>query len=38
MEQRGKIKLQETFIDGSFSSAKKGGTKSARPKLEKARK
>ena len=31
LEQRGKIDLEECFIDGSFSVAKKGATKSAKP-------
>lgn len=36
MEQRGKIKLQECFIDGTFSSAKKGGLLSGLLSAEKA--
>jgi transposase len=31
MEQRGKIDLEECFIDGTFSSAKKGGVRSEKP-------
>lgn len=31
LEQRGKINLDECFVDGSFSAAKKGGPESARP-------
>lgn len=31
LEQRGKINLDECFVDGSFSAAKKGGPASARP-------
>jgi len=36
MEQRGKINLKECFIDGSFSSAKKGGLSWVRRSAEKA--
>jgi transposase len=31
MEQRGKIDLEECFIDGTFSSAKKGGSALEKP-------
>lgn len=31
LEQRGQINLEECFIDGSFSAAKKGALKSAKP-------
>lgn len=31
LRRRGEIELAEAFIDGSFSSAKKGATESARP-------
>ena len=31
VEQRGKIDLDECFVDGSFSAAQKGGPESARP-------
>lgn len=31
LERRGKIDLAECFIDGSFSAAKKGARKSAKP-------
>jgi len=31
LEQRGKLDLTEAFIDGSFSGAKKGATRSAKP-------
>ena len=31
LEQRGQIKLDEGFVDGRFSAAKKGGLGSARP-------
>ena len=31
LEQRGKINLEECFIDGSFSAAKKGALGSAKP-------
>ena len=31
LEQRGQINLDECFVDGSFSAAKKGGPASARP-------
>ena len=34
LEQRGQIKLDECFVDGSFSAAKKGGPGSARPSGE----
>jgi transposase len=36
MEQRGGIKLEECFIDGTFASAKKGGIALARQNAEKA--
>ena len=36
LEQRGGIDLSECFIDGSFSSAKKGGSKSEKPSGERA--
>lgn len=35
MEERGKLNLSECFIDGTFSSAKKGGLVSASPRSEK---
>ena len=38
MEERGKINLQECFIDGTFSSAKKGGLAWDPPNGEKAAK
>lgn len=38
LRDRGKLDLTETFIDGSFSSAKKGVQKSVRQNVEKARK
>jgi transposase len=37
MEDRGKIKLEECFIDGTFASAKKGAIRLARRSVEKAR-
>ena len=36
LEQRGKINLDECFVDGSFSAAKKGATGSARPSAVRA--
>jgi transposase len=36
LKERGKIDLKETFIDGSFSSAKKGAQISAKLRREKA--
>ncbi len=33
LEQRGKINLEECFVDGSFSAAKKGALKSAKPSV-----
>ena len=36
LEQRGKIDLEECFIDGSFSVAKKGAMKSAKPSAARA--
>jgi transposase len=36
MEERGKLNVSECFIDGTFSSAKKGGLKSAIPRSERA--
>lgn len=36
MEQRGKLNVSECFIDGTFSSAKKGGLKSASLRSERA--
>lgn len=36
LEQRGKINLDECFVDGSFSAAKKGATGSARPNAARA--
>ncbi len=38
MEKRGKIKLKECFIDGTFASAKKGALLWARRSVEKAQK
>jgi transposase len=37
MEDRGKIKVEECFIDGTFSSAKKGAWRLAQQSVEKAR-
>lgn len=37
MESRGKIKVQECFVDGTFASAKKGGLWWAKPSAAKAR-
>ena len=36
MEQRGKLNVSECFIDGTFSSAKKGGLRLAIPRSERA--
>ena len=36
LEQRGQINLDECFVDGSFSAAKKGGPGSARPMEDRA--
>ncbi len=36
LEMRGGLDLQETFIDGSFAAAKKGGSASGQPKKAKA--
>jgi len=37
MQKRGKLSLEECFIDGTFASAKKGGVVLARLNVEKAR-
>jgi hypothetical protein len=37
LEERGEIDLQECFIDGSFSGAKKGGLESAKPSAARER-
>jgi transposase len=37
LEERGEIDLQECFIDGSFSGAKKGGLESAKPSVARGR-
>ena len=34
MADRGKLNVEEAFIDGTFASAKKGATKSAKPSAE----
>ena len=36
LERRGKINLDECFIDGSFSAAKKGALESAKPSVARA--
>jgi len=37
LDERGQLEWEETFADGSFASAKKGGAASAKPNAEKAR-
>jgi transposase len=37
LDQQGKLDWSETFLDGSFASAKKGATASAKPSAERAR-
>jgi hypothetical protein len=37
LEERGEMDLQECFIDGSFSGAKKGGLESAKPSVARGR-
>jgi transposase len=37
LDERGQLEWEETFADGSFASAKKGGLASARPNAEKVR-
>lgn len=37
LEERGEIDLQECFIDGSFSGAKKGGLESGKPSVARER-
>jgi hypothetical protein len=38
LDAKGRLQLEEFFADGSFSSAKKGAQRSAKPKGAKARK
>ena len=37
LDQRGRLDWRETFLDGSFASAKKGAAASAKPNVAKAR-
>jgi transposase len=37
LDERGKLDWQESFLDGSFASAKKGATESAKPSVGRAR-
>jgi transposase len=37
LDERGKLDWQESFLDGSFASAKKGATELAKPSVARAR-
>jgi transposase len=37
LDEQGQLEWEETFADGSFASAKKGGVRSVRPNVEKVR-